>query len=434
MVPDRASARAMVLMGTQVGAAGAGALATLALAALLPSADFGRAMEAISAAMLLSILFSLNLDACAMRVLTQGDAAARARFSGAATRVIWLGAVLALPVVVIRAGAPVAAVITALALSLALVRLGARQGTALGRPLGTVIPRLMSRPLGLGGAVLVLWSGVGASWWLPALTLALATGLAAMVQARSLRPVRPPASGGWPASHWLRNAACLVPGLLFLEFFRDMAIVSAGLALDDAALGRFALALTLIALPGFAIVAVEIATGRPIAAAIAAGQPVNPRLVEAARLRLAGAVGCLGALALALPLASAWLPADDLSPLLWPLATVPAIRALIGNPMAMLNLYQRDATVLRICGAGVPLTAAAIALSSAGFGAAGAAWAAAAGFGLTQAALWQACRRQTPVDPSVRVLWRRRPTAPVHGHRSPDPAPSGRAAAPAAPG
>ncbi|MSU90638.1 hypothetical protein GE300_13615 [Rhodobacteraceae bacterium 2CG4] len=417
MTPEWRRAALSAAMGAAQGvAAAAGALAALLLSRQMGAAGFGQAMLLVSAATLGAVVAGANLEGAAIRVLNSGPAWHRAAFVRFNSRVIALGSGLIMLVCAAAwrldaVSAPAALALAAAAPALALLRATARQGAALGAPGGAVAVRILARPLAfLAFAGLCLALSLRPPDWALAALLAAACGVGVLLQRRVLRPVfraLPPAPRAMPGSEtrgWLRIGLVLAPSLLVQEMFRDLVLVSAAPVLAAPQLGLLALALTLAALPGLAVAAVEIATGPRIARLAAAGAAGLPAaLAEAARLRLLGLGLALPGLALVLAPALQLAGATGGHALVWALAAVPALRALLGNPALLLTAAGHAATVGGLSAVAAALTGTAVAGGAIAWGTGGAVAGAVAGAGAAQALMWGACLRRTGQDCSARA-------------------------------
>ncbi|NNU79062.1 hypothetical protein HMH01_01305 [Halovulum dunhuangense] len=419
--PSRAGwALPAALLGAQAFAALGGALATLVLAGMMTPDAFGRGNALVGIAMLGSLALSGNLEAGAFRFLCTGTDADRARFLRASDLLILAGAILAIPlclVIALPSGASMAEVALLLALfpALALFRARARQGAALGTPGRAALPRLVARP----AAFLVLAAGVwitGAqplAWALPtALLTATLAGLS--IQHRLLRTRFHPLKrhGGKPGWNidWLRTGIAFLPSLLLTEYHRALVLVVAGMTLSAAMLGHLALALSLAALPGLALIAMEMATTQRLTQAALSGDTARSAAILA---RIARA-RCLVLLAVLVPFVALLEPAcarlfpgyPGLAATAWPLLAMPVGRALLGNPLHVLALKGENGAAFIVCGAGVGLTVPAILAGAMLAGAPGAALGAALAQTATGIALWALCRRRCGIDLSVLSLRR----------------------------
>lgn len=420
MRPDSSGTRLSLLMaGAQALAALTGVAGTLLLSRLMGDAAFGQAMLLISLVTLGAVVVGGNLDAVAMRALNTGTPGTRAAFLRLTRRVIGFGGLLCLflgtafwtagliplgSLLVLAAATPM----------LALLRATARQGAALGRPGVAVTVRLLARPLSfLAFAAVCLGLGASPPYWTPGAVLAAACAAGVVLQLYALRQVLRPLSvtpvGAGNARGWICAGAALAPALLMQELLRDLVLVSAGWTLDAPALGTFALALTLSALPGLAVTAVDIALGPRIGRAAAAGDAVrlSIALAQSALLRVTGLAVALLGLVLILPTALRLADAPHTQPLVWTLVAIPAARALLGNPAMLLAAAGHFTPVGWITTVGAGLTTLSVAVTGLHWGASGAAWAAVLGVGTTLAGLWIVAWKLLGQDCSALVLLNR---------------------------
>ena len=409
---------AAVLTVAQVLAAIGAMLATLLFARIMGPQDYGTAMSVISALLLISLLLSLNMEGTAMRFVLQGDADQKSGFANH-SRVIVLAlsgfsACLVLPIGLLFLKVDALSLITGglIAMLLALSRLTARIGAALDHARAASLPRMLSRPIVFAvSAVAFVSLGLRPTPLAIVALFLLATALALLVQTLLLRPAfrrvtRPQQT--ITARLWISTGLKLTPSLLFLELFRDVVLTSASFTLTRPELGILAAALSLIALPGFVLVACDIAFSPKISKAIAADDHIGRDAVLriAAMTRIAGTVAC------ALPLA---LGRDLISELLGPqfhatgsivliLLAIPLTRMLLGNPVLLLSVTGFNASVFYICGTGAALTVISIAVASTTFGIVGASVSASVGFCAVQLSLWRYCLVRTGINPSGRWL------------------------------
>lgn len=421
--PTATTIRAGVLLAAQALAAATGAAATVALIAVMGAEAFGTAVAVISAATLVSLMASGNLEALAMQQFTQGSDAARLAYLSLSRQVIWCATgVFALALLVATLIVPADRLMTlpgilALVPVLAILRAQARHCAALGSPLFGTLPRLLSRPVGFGLLVCATFATtLSIAWWHMVVTLFVASLAGIGVQRLSLGrstiqlQLRAEASlaetgqAEAPARRsLLLRAAQLAPMLLYLEYFRDLVILGSLWSLTSAETGVLSLALTLAALPGLAVLAVDVATGAPIARAVADEQPVLIRklLSQATMLRLAGIGPGLVVLGAALMVISSTQNLGDIAAASWILATVPLQRALLGNAHQILMLFGQTRRVFGITALGLLLGVPAVHIGGAVAGVSGVACAAASLHLIVSVALWSACRRHTGLDASA---------------------------------
>ncbi|MHA3979649.1 polysaccharide biosynthesis protein [Halovulum sp. GXIMD14794] len=419
MRPDATGTRLSLLMAAVQGAAAlTGVAGTLLLSRLMGDEGFGRAMLMVSLATLGAVAVTGNLDAVAMRALNTGTTAARAAFLRLCRRTIGAGGALCLLICSLLWAYGFLSLQTLLVFPAAVVLLGllrttARQGAALGRPGVAVTVRLLARPLSfLAFGCLCLVTGVHPPEWAPTAVLAGAcaagVGLQVLALSQVLRPLAQCTPEAGHAAGWLRAGAALAPALLMQELLRDLVLVSAGWTLDGASLGVLALALTLAALPGLAVTAVEIALGPRIGRAAASLDrgPLKEALGQSALLRIFGLATALVGLALVLPIALRLAGAPYTQPLVWTLIAIPVTRALLGNPTMLLAASGHVAPVGRISAIGASLTALTVAVAGLHWDAKGAALGAMLGSSATTAWLWATALRITGQDCSVLCLLR----------------------------
>lgn len=413
----RRAVLSVLMAGAQALAALAGAVAMLLLTRTMGPAAFGQAMVLVAAATLGAVAAGANLEGAAIRVLNAWDAPLQAGFLRYTRRIITVGTGVSVAICTLlwlfgAAALPEMLAVVAAIPALAMLRATARQGAALGAPGGAVAIRILARPLTfLGLAVVSCAASLTPPAWILAAALAAAAAVGVLLQLAVLRPVLrslPPAAREVPGARWLRMGLVLAPALLLQELFRDLVMVAAGTVLPAPDLGVLAIALTLAALPGLAVAAVDIATGPRIARLAAANRAseVSRALAEAARLRMLGLCCALPGLALILPPALHFAGAPMASTPVWALVLVPVVRAVLGNPAMLLTALGHADSVGRSSAAAAGLTALAVAGAGAGWGATGAAIAAAGGAGAGQVLLWIACMRLGGPDCSVRVLFR----------------------------
>lgn len=426
--------RAVVLLAAQGSAAAIGAAATLALIATMGAAAFGQATLVIATATLAAVLVNGNLDALALRRLTQGSAGAKAAFlreSVLVTVGLSLGIALVLGGIVAVGWAPPWVLgVAVLAPVLAVLRFNARCGTALDAPLAGVLPRLLSRPMGFALLACFAWAtGWAPIWWAMPLMLFGASLFGIALQYARLTPKMrplwrtPPDLG--PLIPDLRQAGHMIPGLMFLEYFRDLVIFSASWSLPREDLGVLSLALTFAVLPGLALVAVDVASSARIAKGVAARDAVQTHqaLREALALRWLGLILCLAGLALCLGWVQRLAGTQGLAPLIWSLTSVPIVRAALGNTQQLLLLQGQTATVFHTTTLAIIFGLPAILVSAWLWGPMGAATAAAGLHMAVALVLWSRCRRLTGLDPSVFLLSRRTDAARGRRDKSLCPAP-----------
>lgn len=415
----RRAALSVAMAAAHALAALAGAGATLLLTRTMGPSAFGQAMVLVAAATLGAVAAGANLEGAAIRVLNAESAPVQAGFLRYNRRIIGLGSVASTLICAGLWGLGVAPLPAMLAVAsaipaLSLLRATARHGAALGAPGGAVAIRILARPLTfLCLAMLSLATALTPPVWALAATLAAAAAGGVMLQLLVLRPVLrslPPAAREVPGAGWLRMGLALAPALLLQELFRDLVLVAAGPVLPLPDLGVLAIALTLSALPGLTIAAVDIATGPRIARLAAASQAdeTSHALAEAARLRLLGLCCALPGLALILPPALRLAGAPMAAVPVWALVLVPVVRTVLGNPAMLLAALGRARTVGRLSATAAGLTALAVAGAGAGWGATGAAIAAAGGAGTGQFLLWCACLRVSGQDCSILGMLRPR--------------------------
>lgn len=409
MIP-RAPVLAALLAAAQIFAALGSTCATLIFARLMGAEAFGQAMLLIALTGLLSLAVSLNIEGGAMRFMLQGTRPDRAAYRDTSRwLVLGLGGVIGAAVgllALLQGFGPTTALATALLPGMtALCRLTARLGAALNAVRAATLPRLLSRPLLLGAAACLFWQSGATPTPADLIALVLfAAAFAVTVQGKLLnrhfRHMGP--AGTRMQRSWLSTGLAVMPSLLFLELYRDLILTSAALGLDAGSLGALAAALSLTALPGFALVATEVVYAPRIAKAVAASDSVR----RAYWLRLAAVTRFSGTLSLSLflmvlarPIAGFLGPDfDAATPLVPILLLIPMSRMIAGNPVLLLTLSGHSREVMVICGFGAVVTAGTILLV--GHSAFVVALVAAVGFALVQLALTVRCLLVTGIDPT----------------------------------
>ncbi len=403
-------------------AAIAAALTTFLLARLIPSADLGSVMAMVSAAMIGSLVLSLNIETGAMRFLTEARAANAPdrihgfiHFSRRVIRVLALPVMAGTALFLILTGAPFSAPLLVGLLMIpafAWSRATARHAGALHQVLRGGLPQLTIRPL----TVLVGIALAAAFGWpltpLTVLLLFLAGAvLTIALQTRLLAPVLAPILATPPddteAADWAATGVRLAPSLLFQDLLRDLVLVLSALGLGASDTGILAICLTIVLLPNLALVGIEMGYGPQISAAcVARNRPELAALLrQAAGLRLAATLPATVLIAgFAEPILGFFGPdyVAGATPLRL-LCLLPLTRAAFGNPFLILSVAGEAAAIFRITGLGL-IAMLAVIPAAALFGLPGAAIAACAGFALVQVWLYASCRASAGADTSALSL------------------------------
>lgn len=415
---------ALLLIVARIGANLLTLVWTMLLVRMIQPELSGVAFRAIAIAQIGSILLTLNVESGSVRTLVpamrDGDrhrAAGFIRFNR--QMIAW-----SLPVLVLLAlgwqqllsedgaGALTFAIAAAM-LTSALARMTARHATALGVMRKGLLPRLLTAPLvmtaGLGLAVL---TGTELRPWHVAALFGLSEGLTVLIQRRLLRTSFAGFQGvagdttGWPG--WISLGLWLAPGLLMTEYRKALLIAAAGIVLAAGELSLFAVAVSIINIINFGVVAVDVAFSPRIANAMAGADDHrrNQLLAQSAAIKLAGlALGAAlvagfghGVLGLfGADYVAAW-------PALLSLLLVPALSILFGPASVVLASRGEGRADFAGNVAGAAAMIAAILAGGLLGGLTGAALGAAAGQLVSQAAMALMCRRLLRIDTTLASL------------------------------
>lgn len=424
-----AFADSALLIAARIGAAGLALSWMVALSAAAGPATAGVVLTGIALAELTSILATLNVESGALRTLPgamlrrETDRAfGFIRFS---LLVAGLGG-LAAATLFFVAGTPLTqaehlhlkqglpAIACAIPL-VALARVTARLGTALGCAVATALPRLLLPGSGLLALVAIQGSATTSSQMLAAFAAAYAlTGAVQWWFLRRARVLPAPAGASdmtdWQS--WIRAGLRLVPSLALQEYRRSLLIATAALGLGAGALAGFGIALSLTGFVFFALTAVDAAFASRLARAVQ-GDKADLRdmllqRVGVIKLGLAS-IGLPG-----IPL-TGWVLLPAVGAEGWaqtlavaaPLLVVPLVQSLLGPSAPLLTMSGAFASLFRAALAGLLATVALTALGALSGSPLAASSGAAAGLILYQIFLRHRWLGSGGVDPSPWAVRRR---------------------------
>lgn len=290
------------------------------------------------------------------------------------------------------------------------VQTNGSQATALHQMLKSQVPRELVRPAVFLVAFAVIWL----AGWQPTAGFAVALYLVAVVlsailQFQLLRPafafmrdVRPD-TGEW--RDWAVSGLSLAPMLLLAEYLRNIIILFASLAVDAAAVGQIAIALSVVNFPNFGIVAVEIAFSAKLSQALLRGdrERVLHFLAVSNALKAAGAIpACLILAVFAEPILRIFGEhyADGAAVSAW-LTLIPLSRAVFGNSTLVMQVKGLRGEIFWSSLATVALMGLGIVAGGRAGGPEAAAAAAALVFATLQLVRCLWCLRVTGIDTSL---------------------------------
>lgn len=405
----------LLLILLQVIAALGSSAAMLVFARFMGPETFGEAMFWVSALLIASVFLSLNIEGAAMRFMLQGSQQDRAGYLLAGRRIIGAMWCLILGIGLISVcilGNPFQTIppliVCLIPPVLALNRLTARQGASLQKIKSATLPRLLSRPLVFSIAAGAFWiSDLAPSVHDILALLLLSAAAALLIQTLLLRTTFGALQAHGRTRYrpeWVRSGLLLLPSLIFLEFFRDLILTSAATGLQDQEIGILAAALSLIALPGFALIAAEVVFSPKISRAYAANDPHRrDTLIKIAAItRIAGFGTCTLALLLVSDPVITFLGPkfSEALDLLYILLIIPLSRALCGNPVLILTLAGENKTVFKITLIALLGMTSLIIATSQFFGLISVGLIAAIGYAVLQISLRSAAIARTGIDPS----------------------------------
>lgn len=438
----------------RIGGAMAGLVLTMLLTRSMGAAPAGEVATATAIAMVLALFCSLNLEAGAVRFMVQdiarGNFAAAAgyvRFGRffvalvgagvliAATGWFWLaGGGVSLPILIAIIAAPL----------LGWQRFGAGMAMGFSRPVLSVIPRTLLRPLILAGLV-GAWIGlIGTPDPAVVMALLVVTTLATTIwQAAMLQPslsrlaqdrgAVPPDTAGW--RDWLRIGATLGLNVLFVEYSVYLTLLAAAPVLSPAETAYLDVLLKLVAFLRYAQVAIGQYYSPAMSRALARddGRALGRLLAISGLLRAGVALAGVTALVLAGPLVLALFGAEfgALHALLIWLSLDAVLVALFGPGTLIVGLSRKPHATLLVLAATLAVLLAGVPVAGALWGLPGVAGAVLASRLIwTSGAAWQAWRL-TGHDVTLGAVprwWRARMAGGLAGH------PAGTDRAPRPPG
>lgn len=412
-----AAITSIALLVIRVFAAVAGALVTFLLARILPVDEVGMVLALISAATLASVLVTLNLEAGAVKYVVGGShQRAFIRFNRS------LILALTLPVAIgtlwlldfrwgglFSANPILAGIVLMMIPALGFTRATARQAGALQQVLRGGGPQLAIRPAFVLIALLFcLLTQVEANIQTIMSLFLIGILLTLGVQFYLLSDIfaaLPKEKSTTQPKVWLTTGLCLAPALLYQDLFRDVILILAAIGLESAEIGQLGVALTILSLPGFALVAIEMGFAPTIAKAISrnSDQDRDRLLRSSARLRILLALPAIGLVAaIAGPIVHIFGP--DYAMAAEPLRLfllIPLARIVFGNAALILILRHAHRQILFATGAGLLVLVIGVPLAATIGGATGVAITASIIFMAVQAVLYALCRKLTGIDPSV---------------------------------
>ncbi len=409
---------------------------TIILARIADPAAFGLVMSGFAAAVLLSSLISLNFEAGSIRFLVQyrkeKDVAREIGF----LRMSWItviaatGVLFALGAIGWAIGAfdlsetngQVGALALAAAPWLAVTRLYARHGTAIGHVLRGGLPVNLFQP----GLVFLLLALVWASGYAIGSVglmqqflgaIVVTAGLQFLLLNKALRaPVKAFESvranfDAWRI--WFKTAGYMAPLHVMRNNLKHVAVLSAGLTVSSEGVAPLAIALSFMALFLFAVKAVDLAMSPRISRALQAQDHTEATSLLASAALAKAAICVLGFVVLVLvgdvvirifgeAYSSAFVP-------LLILTAIPASEAIWGPAQLVLNVSGRQNIVARLAMVSGFFVVVAIAVGGLWGDATGASAGLAFGYCLQQALLHRMSRREVGIETSILSAWSPRP-------------------------
>lgn len=294
-----------------------GALLTLAytflLAKVAPASEVGTAFAALSLALLLSVVASLNVETGSIRYLPlyleknqRADAAGFVKYCRyVVLGMCGIGVILGIPYVWIwDDGSLHRAFLVALIVSpvAANTRINSKHATALGLVLQGTLPRILIRPL-LFTVVLLVCDGAHIKLTATEIMVVFlaTTVLTSILQWRLIHHAmefcRDTTAQFSERRDWTTLGLMLIPMLLMAEYMRNIVILSSSLVIPDAAVAQLGISLSLVGVLSFGLTAIDMTLSPLIARAL-----VNDNRRRASRLLMFCGIAKLGGLAVGIPL------------------------------------------------------------------------------------------------------------------------------------
>lgn len=396
---------------------------TLLLARVTDADTLGQLLAAVSLAMLVSAVLTLNLEAGAIRFLPIYQKDARpdlvAGFVTLNRRVILAllpgAVVMTLALLWLREASPALWWMTVFMIAgaaplLAFARATARHATALDAPLRGAVPNILVRPALFGLAILAGYAlGLSLSGPILAAMFVLAATLTVVAQLVCLGPCLSRATKTEPSvarwRDWLALAGATSPAILTGEYLKNLALISAAVPLIASETAVFGIALSLMGLIDFGVKAVDITVSPRVSSAMAQDDYATARQILglAALIKLCGfALACI-VLALTLAPLISLLGSEyaALSTVLPPLLLVPLARLAFGPAPLVLNITGQKRASFSVSLIGVVVIAGGSALGAMIGGMAGAAQGVGLSFAVYQAIACRAAARLGGLDTSL---------------------------------
>ena len=368
--------RSLGIFAARVVGTGLMLVATLLMARMLGPEDFGLVFAIWSPVVLLSQMSTLNLTALATveiaGALARGEpgvAAGFVRFGRSAVAVAApvaaLGACIFLSLRFPEAVAEaplVLALVSVVVAVLGMQQLHAAQAVALGQASDVQVPNDLLRPLVIVGALGLVWAMGGDVGPVFALAVFSTGASVALVMQLALTRGDFAALGEWGGItpvYWLKSALALAPSRMLMQQFRALAVMSASLSLGLADTGVIALALSLVGLLTFGILAVDMTFGPDLAQArVRRDNAALGRILATSGLvRLVPVVaGCLVIGLAADPIVALFgMGFDGAGDVARVLLIVPLVRAALGNGRLLLQVDGHRG--LLFCTSGIAILA-----------------------------------------------------------------------------
>lgn len=294
-----------------------GALLTLAytflLAKVAPAGEVGTAFAALSLALLLSVVASLNVETGSIRYLPlyleknrRADAAGFVKYCRyVVLGMCGIGVILGIPYVwfwddgSLHRAFLVALIVAPVAAN---TRINSKHATALGLVLQGTLPRILIRPL-LFTVVLLVCNGADIKLTATEIMVVFlaTTVLTSILQWRLMRHAmefcRDTTAQFSERRDWTTLGLMLIPMLLMAEYMRNIVILSSSLVIPDAAVAQLGISLSLVGVLSFGVTAIDMTLSPLIARAL-----VNDNRRRASRLLMFCGIAKLGGLAVGIPL------------------------------------------------------------------------------------------------------------------------------------
>lgn len=394
---------------------------TFLFAKIAPAAEVGVAFSALSFALLLSVVATLNVETGSIRYLPlflkEGKMKAAEGFVRYCRYVLYcttgiaciLGSIYALTDTFDGSFAPYLVAFIAAPI-IGNARINSKHATALGLVLQGTLPRILIRPVLFTAAILFCYNQSITFNALQFMGLLLAASTIASIlqwvlirKAMNFKHSTPPDFA--QRREWTVLGLMLIPMLLMGEYMRNIIMFSASIAVTEAEVAILAIALSVIGLLGFALTAVDMTVSPQVAKFL-----VNDKKFKATQLLSYCSAAKLATVAIGVPVINALLPFAEsrlgadyagVTDQFFTLALIPFAMAAFGPANLVMNVLGERRSIFWGTFAGISLLSVSVFICGTFFGIDGVIFAATGSMITYQMLQCVMCRIKTGINTTV---------------------------------